>query len=209
MLIDNLFLEFMHGLQIAAGPIITPFFHFITMLGEKGWFFILASLILCLRKKTRWVGVTAILAIFVGWVLADIAIKPAIARVRPYLSASNAFYQYWLAAGAFEETNYSMPSGHVLATSAFFFSLLLTMKRNYRKPIAITGAIFIVLMSFSRMYHMHHYFTDCLVAILLGLVMAFISRLIVKFIHRVCKAYEDVPFFYFILNFDILGSTNG
>ncbi len=205
MNIDSLFIEFVHALCVNFGVVLTPFFRFITFLGEKSWLFLLICLVLCLNKKTRWIGATAILAIFMGWLLADYGVKPLIDRPRPY-TIDTLYISYWELAGAIPETNSSMPSGHTLGVAAFFISLFITSKKSWRKNIMTIGIIMTTLMILSRTYLMHHYLTDCLVGVLLALVTSFIAKPIVKFIHRICKKYENIGIFKFILNFDVLGN---
>ena len=200
--IDALFMEFVHGMCVSAGGFFTPFFRLISVLGEKSWFFLLMSCILCLHKKTRWVGATAILAIFLGWIIADFGLKPLIMRDRPY-TTGNLYLDYWELAGAYYETDYSMPSGHTLGCAAFFISLYITSKKSARPYISTIGIIGVVLMALSRMYFMHHYFSDCVVAVILAAVVSFIAKVIVKAIHKIFKANEDIGFCRFVLNFDL------
>lgn len=200
--IDALFMEFVHGMCVSAGGFFTPFFRLISVLGEKSWFFLLISCILCLHKKTRWVGATAILAIFLGWIIADFGLKPLIMRDRPY-TTGNLYLDYWELAGAYYETDYSMPSGHTLGCAAFFISLYITSKKSVRPYISTIGIIGVVLMALSRMYFMHHYFSDCVVAVILAAVVSFIAKVIVKAIHKIFKANEDIGFCRFVLNFDL------
>ena len=200
--IDALFMEFVHGMCVSAGGFFTPFFRLISVIGEKSWFFLLISCILCLHKKTRWVGATAILAIFLGWIIADFGLKPLIMRDRPY-TTGNLYLDYWELAGAYYETDYSMPSGHTLGCAAFFISLYITSKKSARPYISTIGIIGVVLMALSRMYFMHHYFSDCVVAVILAAVVSFISKVIVKAIHKIFKANEDIGFCRFVLNFDL------
>ncbi len=200
--IDALFMEFVHGMCVSAGGFFTPFFRLISVIGEKSWFFLLISCILCLHKKTRWVGATAILAIFLGWIIADFGLKPLIMRDRPY-TTGNLYLDYWELAGAYYETDYSMPSGHTLGCAAFFISLYITSKKSARPYISTIGIIGVVLMALSRMYFMHHYFSDCVVAVILAAVVSFIAKVIVKAIHKIFKANEDIGFCRFVLNFDL------
>ena len=200
--IDALFMEFVHGMCVSAGGFFTPFFRLISVIGEKSWFFLLISCILCLHKKTRWVGATAILAIFLGWIIADFGLKPLIMRDRPY-TTGNLYLDYWELAGAYYETDYSMPSGHTLGCAAFFISLYITSKKSARPYISTIGIIGVVLMALSRMYFMHHYFSDCVVAVILAAVVSFIAKVIVKAIHKIFKANEDIGLCRFVLNFDL------
>ena len=202
MMIDEIFMEFVHILCIYLGFILTPFFRFVSFLGEKAWFFILIGLILSLRKKTRWVGITILFSILIAFVL-NSSLKNIIMRMRPY-TASNKFQDYWRMAGAIHEINYSMPSGHSAGISAFFASLYLTSKKDVREKVFIIGIISTVLMILSRTYQMHHYFSDCIVGIIEGILMAIIGKIIVKYIYKFFKNIENTPFGNFVLSFDIL-----
>lgn len=187
MMIDNMVCEFMHMLCESAGGFFTPFFRLISILGEKCWLCVLIGFILCVRKKSRWVGVTIVLSIFLGFLVADFVLKPCIMRLRPYLSDITRYYRYWQDAGAIEETGYSMPSGHTLGVTAFFTSLYITAKQEKRKTIMIVGIICIVLMAMSRCYFMHHYFTDCLAGAIVAIIIACITKVLVKLIYKICK----------------------
>lgn len=195
-------MEFVHSLCVSAGWFFTPFFRIISVLGEKSWFFLLISCFLCFRKKTRWIGATVILAIFLGWIIADFGLKPLIMRDRPYMTG-NLYLDYWALAGSYPETDYSMPSGHVLGCAAFFISLYITSRKSARPYISTIGIVTVTLMALSRMYFMHHYFSDCVVAVLLAVVVSFISKVIVRMIHTAFKANEDIGFCNFVLNFDL------
>lgn len=201
---DQFFMEIVHALCVYAGFIFTPFFYFFTFIGNKCWFFLLIAFFMCFIKKTRWIGVSAIFAILFCYLFGDVLLKPLIMRPRPFQSSSNVYYEYWQLAGSFFKDEYSMPSGHMSGTVAFFTSLYICSKKEVRKPILVIAIIVSICMALSRMYFMHHYFTDCLVGAIIGFVMAFIAKFISIKIHNFCKGFEDVPFFNFILNFDIL-----
>ena len=202
MSIDSIFIEFVHKLYELAGPFFTPLFRIISILGEKCWFFLLIAFYLVLRKKTRWIGLTAILAVFIGFIFADILLKPTIMRERPYL-ASVVFQKYWELVGSYKETGYSMPSGHCIGITAFFVSLYITVPKNNRKTISSIGFVSVICMVLSRCYFMHHYFSDCIVGIIIGAVVSYLSKALVRLIHMFCKKMEDITLFNFILNFDI------
>lgn len=204
---DSLFMEFVHSLCVSAGWFFTPFFRFISIMGEKSWSFVLIAGLLCLHKKTRWIGATAILAILLGWIISNFGLKPLIMRERPYL-AKNLYTDYWELAGSYPETNYSMPSGHVLGCAAFFISLYITSRKSVRPYISTIGSIVVVLMALSRMYFMHHYFSDCVVAVFLAAVVSFMAKWIVKMIYKVFKTNENIGFCNFALNFDLFPKLN-
>lgn len=209
MFIDNLIINLMHNLCIIAGIFFNPFFRFISLLGEKGIIFVLLGFFLALRKKTRWVGGTIILSIFLGFIVADFVFKPFFERIRPYLSDNTLLYTYWQMAGGIEETGYSMPSGHTIAATACFVSLFITAKKTYRGLILKIGIVIVSLMVLSRCYQMHHYFTDCLAGIVIGTFLSFIAKIIIKAIYNLCKRFAGVPFFNFVLNFDIVEKIIG
>ena len=210
MNLDHLFIEFVHNLCAKFGHILTPILRVVTLCGEKAWLFLLISFGMSLRKKRRWVGFTAILAIFLGFVIADLILKPAFMRMRPY-TASNLFQDYWVLAGSIKDEGYSMPSGHTVGAAAFFISLYITSPKSERDLIKKIGIVTILLMVISRCYFMHHYFSDCVVAIIVALVASYISKVIIRFIFHICKKFSDLAFFRFVLNFDIvdLFSKNG
>ena len=202
MFIDELWISFVHNLNVFAGGFFNPFYRFISFLGEKAWIFVLISFLFILSKKTRWIGATAMLSIFLGFIFADFCIKPFFMRLRPYES-SKLFQDYWEMAGAIPETNYSMPSGHTIGCASFFISLYITCKKNMKKKVLIAGVICTMLMILSRTYLMHHHLTDCIVSVVISILLSFLSKFIIKGIHSFLKANEDIGLFSFILNFDI------
>lgn len=203
MLIDEIWIGFVHNLCVIGGGFFTPFLSTVSFLAEKGWFFLLISFILILSKKTRWIGITIILSIFMSFVLSSLLIKPFVMRLRPYES-SKLFQDYWEMAGAFPDTGYSMPSGHTAACASFFISLIITCKKKYKSIIIRISIIFTFLMILSRTYLMHHYLTDCIVSIFLSIITSYFAKIIVKMIYKFCKSYEDIGLFNFILNFDLI-----
>ena len=52
---DHFFLSIQHFFADKAGVVLTPFFRFITFMGEKGWpFFLLPFCSCCLRTRAIW-----------------------------------------------------------------------------------------------------------------------------------------------------------
>ena len=207
MSLDHLFIEFMHSLCVKFGFILTPLMRLVSILGEKAWPCVIISFIMALHKKRRWVAFTAILSMFLGYILADLLLKPMFMRMRPY-TVSNLFQDYWALAGSYKETGYSMPSGHTIGFASFFISLYITIPKTERKMIKNIGTICVVLMIISRCYFMHHYLTDCIVGIVVALITSYTSKVIVRFIFNICKKYNEIALFQFILNFDIVEAFN-
>ena len=160
---DRGIFEFFHLLQINAGAFLTPFFKFITFLGEGGWFYIVAGVILLLFKNTRKLGVTMLLALAIGSLFTNLVIKNLISRPRPY--TANEFYaDCWNLVGPTKTGKNSFPSGHTTAVFATTLSWILVSKNKWR----YLGIIFAVLMASSRLYLFVHYPTDILGGILVG-----------------------------------------
>ena len=63
---------------------LTPLVKFITHLGDAGWFWIALSVVLLFFKKTRRAGITALLALLIGALITNVALKNLVARIRPY-----------------------------------------------------------------------------------------------------------------------------
>ena len=205
---DELILDFMNLLATNFGVILTPIIRLVSFIGEYGIIFLIFGLILMLNKKTRWVGVSIWISILLGFVINSLFIKNIVMRARPFMSSNPNFYKYWEQVGGVKETGYSMPSGHTLAASACMMSLILTCKTSEKKKYIILYFVVVITMAVSRMYLMHHYFTDCLVGGTLGVIMACIGKIITKSIYRYVSAHKDNKICDFILNFDFVGMND-
>ena len=149
MIIDNIWIEFVHKLCVLGGKFFTPFFRVISFFGEKGWLFLLIAFVLLLSKKTRWIGASIILSIFIGFLTASVLIKPFIMRLRPY-ETSKLWQDYREMAGGIPDTGFSMPSGHTVACASFFISLLISCKKKYKAKIFNIGIICTIIKRRSR-----------------------------------------------------------
>ena len=205
---DAFFLNFMNFIATNFGFIATPFYRLVSIVGEYGIIFLIYGFALMLNKKTRWVGASICISILLGLLLNSIIIKNIIMRPRPFMSSNPDFYKYWEQVGAVKETGYSMPSGHTFAASACMMSLILTCKKSEKKKYIILYFVVVITMATSRMYFMHHYFTDCLVGATLGVVMACIGKIITKSIYRYVSAHKDNKICDFLLNFDFVGMND-
>ena len=90
----------------------TPFWKFITSLGNAGWFWIVLSIVLLLFKRTRKIGITAIIALAIGALITNVALKNLVARIRPYEVVDG------LRLLIERQRDYSFPSGHTCASFA-------------------------------------------------------------------------------------------
>lgn len=132
----------------------------ITMLGNAGWFWILFTLVLILNKRTRIVGIASALSLLFGLLVANLALKNLVARVRPY-----DFSDQILPLIA-RPQDYSFPSGHTCASFACALICVHLLPKKAGIPVLILAA----LVAFSRLYLGVHYPTDVLGGFLVALV---------------------------------------
>ena len=196
---DGSILEFYHGLAEWGGAVLTPIMRAITVTGDKGLLLLLASLILCLFSKTRKSGICMFGAICCGALMTNVILKETICRVRPY-EASELFREFWTFVGAHAESEFSFPSGHTTAAAAAATGLWLTRGKKY---LAISIP-YVALMAASRNYFMVHYPTDVIAGAIVGTLGGIIAYFITLGIYRVLQSHEDVKFFRFVLEFDVI-----
>jgi undecaprenyl-diphosphatase len=195
---DHLFLSVQHFFADHAGPVLTPIMRTITFLGEKGWPFFLMAFVFMLLADKRDLGVCIFGAVCCGALITNLILKDNIARLRPFENSVE-YELWWTMVGAPAEDGYSFPSGHVTACAAGMTAITLMRGKKWIIP----SIIIVLLMAISRNYLMAHYPSDVTAAILIGVFSGFVSWFITQLIFRILRRHSDVPFFRFILDFDI------
>lgn len=155
----------------------TSFWRFVTFLGDGGWFWIVMSLILLIPRKTRRVGITALLALGIGALITNVALKNIVARTRPYEVMEE------LVLLVNFQTDFSFPSGHSCASFAAAMVYYWMLPRKYGIPAVVLAA----LIAFSRLYVGVHYPSDVIVGIAVGI---FAARLLYVVQHKIEKKKE-------------------
>ena len=193
---DMAILSFAHKLAEIAGSVLTPFNKLITLLGEKGLLFFLLAIVLMLFPRWRRTGVCIFGAVCCGALITNIILKDHIARPRPFETVET--FRQWLEfVGAPAEDGFSFPSGHVTAAAAGVTGLCLMRSRRWILP----GAIWVLLMMFSRNYLMAHYPSDVLFALLIGIFSGFVAAGITQLIFRFLEKRRGEGRFYdFVLD---------
>ena len=199
---DYAILEFFHSLAIGASAVLNPIMEFMSIIGDNGYFGFAIAFALMLFPKTRKCGVCVFMAIAVGALFTNIAIKNIVARPRPYASDVAAFKEWWTYAGAHLESEFSFPSGHTTAAMASMTALCISSGKA-KKWLIAPSVIYVLLMGAARNYLMVHYPTDVIGAFIVGGVAAIVACVLVKYIWRAFEAHSDKRFFSFVLNFDI------
>ena len=201
---DTAILSFAHKMAELAGSVLTPLNKIITLLGEKGILFFLLAVVLMLFPRFRRTGVCMFGAVCLGVLFTNIILKDQIARPRPFETVDQ-FRQWWEFIGAPAEDGFSFPSGHVTAAAAGVTSLCLMRGKRWFIP----GAIWVLLMMFSRNYLMAHYPSDVLFALLVGVFSGFVAALITQLIFRFLENHSGEGKFYdFLLYSGIEGKPN-
>ena len=155
--------------SVCVNDFLTPFFKFITFLGNSGWIWIILALILMVFKKTRTIGIMVILALIGSLIVNNIALKNILMRARPYEVVSGV--ERLISA----PHDYSFPSGH---SAASFSAAVATMKgiKRFDYKGAYTALyygvlILAILIAFSTLYLGVHYPTDVAAGILTGWII--------------------------------------
>ena len=152
---DHFFLSIQHFFADKAGVVLTPFFRFITFMGEKGWPFFLLAFLFLLFANTRDLGVCIFGAVCCGALITNVILKDNVARLRPFENC---------AAGM---TAITMMRGKKWVLPSIVIVLLMAISRNYlmaHYPSDVIAAILIGVFS--------------------GIVSWFITQLIFRFLNR-------------------------
>ncbi|MEG0035930.1 MAG: phosphatase PAP2 family protein [Oscillospiraceae bacterium] len=159
---DNLRLPFLDYVMV-----------FLTRLGDGGFIWILAGLILLIPKKTRRGGFDLLICLMITAVLNNLLIKELVSRLRPYdtIAALSILVE--------PEASFSFPSGHASASLAA--ALALTLAFGKKGAFAYIPA---VLIAISRCYVGVHYPTDIFAGMAVGTIVALLTYCL---LHRFVK----------------------
>lgn len=165
-------LRILEQIQTLRTPFLDNFFKYFTFLGNGGWFFVVMGIIFLINKKTRKTGLRVLTALLISLIVGNIILKPLVARPRPYWVKNMDILVKHL-------KDYSFPSGHSYAASAFAASLWY----EYKNWAAFCFAL-AILMGISRLYLFVHYPTDVLAGLILGIVFAISANKIVNHFYK-------------------------
>ncbi len=149
---------------------LNPIITFITSLGDAGWFWILLSALLLFTKKYRKIGLTGLLALFIGFLITNLWLKNMVMRVRPYEVVEG------LTLIGRKAHDFSFPSGHSTASIAASTVFLMMMPKKFGIAAFLLG----IFICFTRLYIGIHYPTDVLAGMVIGFAAAFLAVWIVK-----------------------------
>jgi len=167
--------------EFIRNEILTPIFLFITHLGDGGMIWIIACVLMLFFKKTRWVGVTGLLALLGSLLINNMLIKNLVARPRPFVRIEDLTILIPI------PSEYSFPSGHTASSFAAAFVFL----RHLPKKLGIPAIVLASLIGLSRMYIGVHYPTDILFGVLSGWLLSWLAEGIVRLVRK--KTSVDKP----------------
>ena len=177
----NLDWSILHWIQSTlACPALDFLMPKITLLGNGGMIWLLASGGLLCTKKYRQQGIVLLGSLAAGVLVGNVFLKNLIARPRPC----------WLDSSVqlliINPTDYSFPSGHTLSSVIGATVLTKTDRRFGYAAIPLAA-----LIAFSRLYLYAHFPSDVLAAAVLGIVIGeagtWMGMQIINWIERVWK----------------------
>ncbi|MGI6030647.1 MAG: phosphatase PAP2 family protein [Eubacteriales bacterium] len=160
MAVDNGILDaIQQGLRCAPLDWLMAFF---SQLGEAGMVWIVVTLVLLARKKTRRWGVILGITLLAGLLLGELGLKNVVQRLRPCQVPGMDVVM-----AVPPPDSFSFPSGHTMS-SFEAATVLWRMDRRWGGPALVLA----VLIAFSRMYLYVHYPSDVLAGAVFGVGLA-------------------------------------
>ncbi len=149
--------------QLRAFSFLDTLMPLVSQLGDAGLIWIAAGIALLCTRRYRKVGIAVLLALAVGVLVGNVALKNIIARPRP------CWLQPEMLVLAGNPTDYSFPSGHTLSSVIAATALIRGEKR-----FAWGAAPLAVLIAFSRLYLFVHFPSDILGGTVLGVAIGWL-----------------------------------
>jgi len=156
-----------------ACPALDAVMPVISRLGDGGWFFILAGLLLLIQKTTRRQGFICLIALLMDALLVNLTLKPVVSRLRPYA------YYPGMPLLVPPLSDFSFPSGHTAAAFAFAVSLFWRQRIAAYWALALGSAV-----GFSRLYLYMHYPSDVLFGVLFGVFCGWLALKLGDYLDR-------------------------
>nr|WP_317324421.1 phosphatase PAP2 family protein [uncultured Flavonifractor sp.] len=151
--------------------VLDPVLMVYTQLGNAGILWIALSLLMLCWPRTRKAGFVSLIAMLLGLLCTNVALKHLVGRARPWLTVEG------LIPLVAEHDPNSFPSGHTCAAFAAASAWCRTLPRRWMK---VTAVVMAALMGFSRLYVGVHFPSDVLAGMAVGLFCGWLAWLIWK-----------------------------
>lgn len=175
--------ELLETLQNIHNPWLDQAMIAITSLADHGILWLILGLLFLIFSKTRHLGLSLLLSVFLGYVTGNGILKNLIARKRPCWIKSEIPLLIPI------PRDYSFPSGHTLVSFEGAFSIW-----KYNQKWGFAALVVASLIGCSRLYLFVHFPTDVLAGIALAMINAWAGDKIAIWIEtnfqRVMKGYN-------------------
>lgn len=148
-----------------SAPWLDEIMVFFSNIGNAGLIWIFLAGLMVISKRYRKGGIIAFIALGIGLLVANVALKPLVARIRP--CDINTAVDLLIA----RPTDFSFPSGHTVSSFAAAVSILFVSKRWGLDALILASVI-----AFSRLYLYVHFPSDIIAGIAIGIISAFVAR---------------------------------
>ena len=139
-----------------------PVVVFISSLGNAGLFWLALLIALLFVPRFRRAGLTGLFAVLIGFIITNLCLKNAVARIRPYEAVEGLRFI------GMRPHDFSFPSGHSTCSIAAAVVLLWRLPKKAGIPLLVLA----VLICLSRLYVGVHYPTDVLGGAVIGAAAA-------------------------------------
>lgn len=168
-------------------PLATDFFSFFTFLGDTNGYILIATLIYVAFDKRLAVRLSVLLLLTMSL---NHILKIIIKNPRPFIREGTYMQKWAVSPDMARElaTEYSTPSGHAMASAAFYSYLYAFVKS---RAFRIALVVLIVLIGLSRPYLGVHYLEDVLSGWVIGLGVALVA---IFYGDRISDGWSKIPY---------------
>lgn len=169
--ITELDFSILDALQKIHNPVLDVILAIFTAMGEYGAFWVILTIVMLCIKKTRDVGKTSFVVLFMEFFISEKFLKHLIARDRPFVVRD------WVELSPYilKPHGYSCPSGHTCTSFSVATVIFL-----YNKKLGIAAYAVACVIGFSRNYFYVHFPSDVLLGALEGILLGIIAYFITK-----------------------------
>ena len=167
-------MDFLDWIISIRNDFLTGLCKFLTLLGDKGIFWIALCILLLIIPKTRKIGLYAGIALGLQLLLGEVILKYFIQRDRPFVQNPMIDTIIPVPMG-----KYSMPSGHSSSSTAVAVSAFIQNKK-----LGIPLLVIAVMIMLSRLYFCVHFPTDIIAGAALGTTTAIIVYFTAEHIYK-------------------------